>query len=656
MRLPRFINGWRLACLVYAAFVGLQLYPSTAGALTVTDPALEASQFSAAPMASLVVPGPGSAGFDGFLYGIARNGDTLINQLVKFDATGAELGRSILAVDVTEPTLGTGAYAGRIFLSEFGLPNDTPDGVYELHPDGSVTLFSNLGGGNPDSHGIVFGDGGAFGNGIFVPNPSSGTTDSRADTAIVRLNGDGSVAETLVSDPSGPFFAALTPAGSKAEYGDYIYYTVLSANRVMRVDAAGVATTFATLDPDERAFALAFGPGGALGNSLYVLVNNLTSSAARHLARIRPDGTVETVATAVRGTKMAFDPASMDLFIADESGGIVRISAPACANEGPGTLQFTASSRDVSESDGVVALDVSRTCGSAGAVTVDYLVAPGTAVPADDYLHPTGAATPQTDTGTLEFADGVDVRTISVEMVDNDVVDGNRDFTMELLAPTGGAVLGDASRITVTILDDDVGADLIVEDIAFDMLTSSIPAFEGLSAGFNDLRYRFRVSARVRNAGPAAIENFSIELAIPKDHLAGYGQAPGSSCEVITLIPSDPVYVHLACTGLSLGPNESLTLPASGAAFYVGYASVVPRGAGYQYSAAVRTLGASVPDLNSGNDSLNETLVPRERSSSSSGGGAMSAGWLAILGLLAAMRWRRRRASARAASEGQRMT
>jgi MYXO-CTERM domain-containing protein len=239
-------------------------------------------------------------------------------------------------------------------------------------------------------------------------------------------------------------------------------------------------------------------------------------------------------------------------------------------------------------------------------------------------------------------------------MVDNGDIDGARDFTVDLLVPTGGAVLGDRSRLTVTILDDDVGADLEVVSLTFQQITSDITEFAGLTAGFNDLRYRHRVVAQVRNNGQAAVSNFSIELLVPKDHLAGYGQTPGSNCEVLTVDPADPVYVHVACTGLALDPGASINLPDR--PFYVGYASVVPRNAGYTYSAAVRTLGASVRDTSAANDSRSAVLVPRESSGSGSGGGSMSPAWLAVLGLLIALRRRRSYSSMRAAQEVHRST
>lgn len=627
-----------------AWLAGLMMLAPWAGhALTVVDPDLEATTFSAEPVNSVAVPGPAAAGFDAFLYAVARGVSPRIDQLIRFDAAGTVLARSQLALDAAVLTMGAGAYSGRIFASEFALPDQATDGVYELHPDGTVSLFSNLGGGNPDVHGLAFGDGGSFGDNVYAANPTSGTTDARADTAIVRLNGDGSVAGNLVSDPAGPWYLALTPAGAKAEYGDYMYYSLNAANRIMRVDAAGNASTFATLQADEVGVQLAFGIGGAFGNALYVAVVNNTSSANHRLIRVRPDGSVETVVTGVNGWRLSFDPVSTDMFFANESRGVLRIGATSCVADGAGMLRFDSASRNVTENDGVVQINVSRSCGSIGEVSVDYLLTPGTAVPTDDYLHPSSAAEPQTDTGTLVFGDGVEVQSIAIGMVDNDAIDGTRNFTIELLTPTGGAELDDPSLLTVNILDDDAGADLSVESITFTKLSPSIATFPGLTAGFNDLRHRYRVVARIRNNGPAAISNFSIELAIPKDHLAGYGQAPGSSCEVMVLDPVDPDFVYVTCTGLSLGSGESIDLPSDAAPFYAGYASVVPRNAGYEYSASVRTLGASVQDTNGDNDSRSATLTPRTGSGSSSGGGSISPEWFALLGLLLLLQQRHRR-------------
>ena len=53
--------------------------------------------------------------------------------------------------------------------------------------------------------------------------------------------------------------------------------------------------------------------------------------------------------------------------------------------QGAGTVQFAASSYQVTENEGSVTISVMRVRGSSGAISVDYTVTPGTATPLTDY-------------------------------------------------------------------------------------------------------------------------------------------------------------------------------------------------------------------------------------------------------------------------------
>jgi hypothetical protein len=79
-----------------------------------------------------------------------------------------------------------------------------------------------------------------------------------------------------------------------------------------------------------------------------------------------------------------------------------------------------------------------------GTITVQYTTLAGTAVPGEDYTAANG---------TLTFAPGETLKTISVPIIGDDVSEANETFTVRLQAPTGGAVLA-RSVANGLILDD----------------------------------------------------------------------------------------------------------------------------------------------------------------------------------------------------------
>jgi hypothetical protein len=111
-----------------------------------------------------------------------------------------------------------------------------------------------------------------------------------------------------------------------------------------------------------------------------------------------------------------------------------------------GSLQFSAPAFSVAENGGSVAISVTRTGGSAGAVTVDYASSDGSAMAGSDY---TAAA------GTLSFADGVTSQAFSVAILDDSLFEGDEDFRLSLANVSGGASIGTPAMADVTIADDD---------------------------------------------------------------------------------------------------------------------------------------------------------------------------------------------------------
>jgi uncharacterized protein YneR len=149
---------------------------------------------------------------------------------------------------------------------------------------------------------------------------------------------------------------------------------------------------------------------------------------------------------------------TVNLAISNATGGatigainmaVLTISEPPVS----GSLQFSSATYSVGEAGPMATLTVSRTVGSAGAVTINYTLANGSA---------TGGATCGTGVdyvntgGMVSFADGEMSKTFNVTICEDMVFEGNETFTSTLSNPTGGATLGMPSTATVTINDNEI--------------------------------------------------------------------------------------------------------------------------------------------------------------------------------------------------------
>jgi len=117
-----------------------------------------------------------------------------------------------------------------------------------------------------------------------------------------------------------------------------------------------------------------------------------------------------------------------------------------------GELQFGADIV-VNEADGTATATVTRTNGSTGSVSVDYVAN------LDLITTPaTNGSDYSLADGTLTFADGVTSQTITFSIIDDSLVEGDEDFWIDLENPAGGATLGSDWFTRVTIVDDDIPA------------------------------------------------------------------------------------------------------------------------------------------------------------------------------------------------------
>jgi hypothetical protein len=124
-----------------------------------------------------------------------------------------------------------------------------------------------------------------------------------------------------------------------------------------------------------------------------------------------------------------------------------QVYRPAVGLAVPGTLSFSSAAFSVLENAGNATIEVQRTDGSDGAVSVAYAVTGGTAVDGVDY---------QSVSGVLSWNEGdATSRMFTIPVLNNAAMDASRTVTITLASPTGGSVLGANTQTTLTIDDDD---------------------------------------------------------------------------------------------------------------------------------------------------------------------------------------------------------
>jgi autotransporter-associated beta strand protein len=124
----------------------------------------------------------------------------------------------------------------------------------------------------------------------------------------------------------------------------------------------------------------------------------------------------------------------------------------------PGTLQLSSATYSAGEGGGSINLDVTRTGGSGGAVSVGYMTGGGTATPVSDYAAATG---------TLNWMAGDSAnKTINIPVTDDSLYEGNETFNVTLSSPVGGATLGALSTATVTINDNDTAPSISINSVS----------------------------------------------------------------------------------------------------------------------------------------------------------------------------------------------
>ncbi len=298
---------------------------------------------------------------------------------------------------------------------------------------------------------------------------------------LVRLNSDGSL------DPS------LAPAFG-SDFGDIDELVVLPDGRILiggdvSFLPSGTSYYFACLLPDgslDTTFMtnVGSGPTGWAGGEIALqpdgtifvggIFTSWSGSPRASIARLQPNGSLDAAFAPPPHTLHPSIPAYGTHFYSFAfqpdgklvaGGWFARVSDNAVetynltrfvneyAPASPGTIRLVATSVSIGENQPSVTLQVSRFGGTTGAVTADFATLTGGFGGVD------GNATSGVDftstSGTLSWAVGEGgLKTITVPLLTDSVLDGAKTFTVQLSNLTGGAFLpAPAARATVTIRD-----------------------------------------------------------------------------------------------------------------------------------------------------------------------------------------------------------
>lgn len=346
---------------------------------------------------------------------------------------------------------------GRILLGgEFASYNSVPrNRVTRLNADGLIDLSFNPGTGADDSVFALQ----ALPDGKILVSGDFTTMDNQFVSYLARLNADGTLDAGFQVGASinGPVRTFDVQADGRIVIGGlFTAIGGVTRNRLARLNEDG------TLD-------LSFDPGPGANDNVNALAiqtdgkifvaGNFTGFGGlgrNRIARLTTDGVLDNTINFGSGANqfistLVLQPDEQILI----GGGFTVVNGlprnylarlVGGEDSGPGTFQFDLANHEANENGTNVSVVVSRINGATGPADVDVLTLDGSAVGGEDY---------QSLVTTLTFADGETLKTVTIDLINDTLVETNESFFVVLTNATGGAMLNESAVTTVTILSDD---------------------------------------------------------------------------------------------------------------------------------------------------------------------------------------------------------
>lgn len=281
----------------------------------------------------------------------------------------------------------------------------------------------------------------AFSIQLYSPS-NDASVGSPAKTTVSILDNESTL---YFSSPDGATFQAVEGSGVMPVKVTRVGSTITSASFKLSTMAWGSATEGADYTPVNQTFT--FAPGETSKVISIPIVNDTLMEPKESFGV-----SMSNVVGAQQGSW------TWSAYIIDDD---------VAAN--PGTISLSAPTYAVAENGGQLQVQVNRTGGSDGTVSVNYATSDGTTgIGWNQYAY--GGGQYGSKSGTLTFAPGETSKLISIPIYDNTSVSVDKLFSIKLSSPNGGATLGAASSAVATIKED---------DSAFSFVTSSYTGSEG---------------------------------------------------------------------------------------------------------------------------------------------------------------------------------
>ena len=279
-------------------------------------------------------------------------------------------------------------------------------------------------------------------------------------SGVLRLNADGTVDTSFdigagahelgnTAVPMRVHALARQSDGRVLVGGTFTAFRGVNARRVARLEANGQL---------DGAFQAVLGVNGADNTVLGLLVqadgrivvsgqfDQIGGGSRPNLARLMPGGELDTSfdASQVSLCRQALMQADGRLMVTSEAAGTSAVRRLFSGQLGQGgVVEFVSTSHQANEGGGVQ-IQVQRTGGSLGAGSVNYALLAGTADEEDFVVT----------RGTLEWGNGdTNVKTITVQVLEDEILEPTEYFTVQLGVPSGAVSLGEAAIATVAVID-----------------------------------------------------------------------------------------------------------------------------------------------------------------------------------------------------------